>query len=82
MKTTEQLIKIIEEKQLEHAMVAKQIAKDVEILRAKMAEMIQAKADKQALFTQTNAMMVLKDRMMFHKAVLLAYKELLEEINK
>lgn len=82
MKTTEELIKIIEEKQNEHAVVAKQIAGDVEILRQKMAEMIQAKADKQALFTQTNAMMVLKDRMMFHKAALLVYKDLLEEIKK
>lgn len=82
MKTTEELVKIIEEKQNEHAKVAKEIAGDVEILRKRMAEMIQAKADKQALFTQTNAMMVLKDRMMFHKAALLVYKDLLEEIKK
>lgn len=82
MKTTEELVKIIEQKQTEHAAIAKQIAGDVEILRKRMAEMIQAKADKQALFTQTNAMMVLKDRMMFHKAALLVYKDLLEEIKK
>lgn len=82
MKTTEELVKIIEEKQTEHAAIAKQIASDVEILRKRMAEMIEAKADKQALFTQTNAMMVLKDRMMFHKAALLVYKDLLEEIKK
>lgn len=82
MKTTEELIKIIEEKQNEHALIAKQIAGDVEVLRQRMAEMIQAKAAKESLMTQTNAMMVLKDRMMFHKAALLVYKDLLEEIRK
>lgn len=82
MKTIEELVKIIEEKQTEHAVIAKQIAGDVEILRQRMAEMIQAKAAKDSLMTQTNAMMVLKDRMMFHKAALLVYKDLLEEIKK
>ena len=82
MKTVEELIKIIEEKQNEHAAVAKQVAADVVTLKERMGEMIQTKAAKEALITQTNALMVLKDRMMFHKAALLVYKDLLEEIKK
>lgn len=80
MKTTEQVIKMIEEKKAEHVAIAKQIATDVEVLRAKLAEMIQNKAAKGALVTQTQAMMVIKDQMMFHKAAILVYDELLKEL--
>lgn len=82
MKTSEQISEMIKTKQAEHELILTQITKDVEILRKKLAEMIEAKAAKNVLIPQTNAMMVLKDKAMFHKAAVLVYKDLLEEMNK
>lgn len=82
MKTSEQIVEMIKVKQAEHEMILEQITKDVEILRKKLAEMIEAKAAKGVLVQQTQAMMVLKDQAMFHKAAVLVYKDMLEEVNK
>lgn len=82
MKTSEQIVEMIKGKQAEHEMILGQITKDVEILRKKLAEMIEAKAAKGVLVQQTQAMMVLKDQAMFHKAAVLVYKDMLEEVNK
>jgi hypothetical protein len=82
MKTSEQIVEMIKVKQAEHEMILGQITKDVEILRKKLAEMIEAKAAKGVLVQQTQAMMVLKDQAMFHKAAVLVYKDMLEEVNK
>lgn len=82
MKTSEQIVEMIKVKQTEHEMILGQITKDVEILRKKLAEMIEAKAAKGVLVQQTQAMMVLKDQAMFHKAAVLVYKDMLEEVNK
>lgn len=80
MKTSEEIVKLIESKALEHEAIVKQVAGDVEILRKRLAEMIEGKAAKEVLLTQTQAMMVLKDRLMFHKACLLQLKDVLKEI--
>lgn len=82
MKTSEQVAEIIKVKQKEHEDIIKQLTKDIEIVRKKLAEMIEAKAAKNVLFPQSNALMVLKDKAMFHKAAVLVYKDLLEEMNK
>jgi len=82
MKTSEEIIVMIESKAREHDVIVRQVAADVEIIRKKLAEMIQAKGAKEALMTQTQAMMVLKDRLMFHKACLLQLNDLLKEIKQ
>lgn len=82
MKTPEQITEIIKVKLAEHESIINQITKDIEIIRKKLAEMIQAKAAKNVLFPQSNALMVLKDKAMFHKAAILVYQDLLEEMSK
>jgi len=82
MKTSQEIITMIESKASEHEAIVRQVAGDVEIIRKKLAEIIQAKAAKEVLMTQTQAMMVLKDRLMFHKACILQLNDLLKEIKQ
>lgn len=80
MKSNTEIVDTIKAKRLEHETIIKQMSKDIEIVRAKLAEMIQAKVAKDVLFPQTNALMVLKDKMMFHKAAILVYDDLLKDV--
>lgn len=80
MKTRDEIVALIESKKKEHEGIMRQVVSDVEIVRKRLAEMVEAKAAKEVLMTQTQAMMVLKDRVMFHKACVLQLNDLLKEI--
>lgn len=83
MKTNQQILDLINVKLGEHNGIMEQLKKDLELSRQKMAEIATLKpGDRSALFTQTNLVMVLKDRLMFHKAATLVYKDLIDEIQK
>lgn len=83
MKTIEQTLAIIDVKVKEHTKIMDEIKKDLEQSRQKMAEMATlAPGDKAVLFTQSNLLMVLKDRIMFHKACVLQLNDLVKEINE
>jgi len=83
MKTSQQVLDIINVKLKEHISILEQMKKDLENMRAKMAEIIQLQpGNKEAIFTQTTLVMTLKDRMMFHKACVLQLTDLVKEINE
>ena len=83
MKTSQQILDLIDVKIKEHQDISKQMALDLTKLQQKMAEVAQLQPkNKEALFTQTTLIMTLKDRMMFHKACLLQLQELIKEINE
>ena len=80
MKTPEEILKILDTKAAEHDKIVRQLASDIQVLREKLAEMIQNKAAKDALVTQSQAMMVLKDKLVFHKACLLQIRDIEADI--
>lgn len=83
MKTSQQILDLIQVKINEHALIVGQMKKDLESMRGKMAEIAQLDPkNKEAIFTQTTLVMTLKDRLMFHKACILQLNDLIKEINE
>lgn len=71
---------IVKNKIKEHQQIIEQIQVDVDKMRDKLAAMKKQAVNQQQLMLESAKLLALKDRMMFHKAAMMALKDVEVEI--
>ena len=71
---------IVKNKIKEHQQIIEQIQVDVDTMREKLAAMKKQAVNQQQLMLESAKLLALKDRMMFHKAAMMALKDVEVEI--
>lgn len=71
---------IVKNKIKEHQQIIEQIQVDVDTMRDKLAAMKKQAVNQQQLMLESAKLLALKDRMMFHKAAMMALKDVEVEI--
>ena len=71
---------IVKTKIKEHQSIIEQIQVDVDKMRDKLGELKKQAVNQQQLMLESAKLLALKDRMMFHKAAMMALKDVENEI--